>query len=211
VKIELLNMVASRHSVRKRGILLIGVSNMIVAMGSNQNSSVGMPALTLKKAAQAMESRGAVIRKMSTFYQTPCFPAGAGPDYVNAALSLQAPWTARETLAHLHEVEQEFGRNRVKRWGQRTLDLDLIAMEDVVAPDLETYNKWRNLPLDLQKERAPSELILPHPRLQDRAFVLVPMLEVVDDWVHPVSGLSVQQMLDAIPSSEKDEVIPFEN
>jgi 2-amino-4-hydroxy-6-hydroxymethyldihydropteridine diphosphokinase len=52
-------------------------------------------------------------------------------------------------------------------------------------------------------------LILPHPRVQDRAFVLVPMLDVADDWVHPVSGLSVQRMLDSISNSEISQVIPL--
>lgn len=185
------------------------VSNMLVAMGSNQPSKVGTPELTLRKAVQSVERRGAVIRDLSTFYQTPCFPAGAGPDYVNAAFVLQSTWTPAQALAHLHEVEQEFGRERLQRWGQRTLDLDLIAIDDVVAPDLPTYELWRNLPPDLQKLRAPTDLILPHPRVQDRAFVLIPLSDVAGDWVHPVLGLSIQQMLDAIPEQEKVQVIPL--
>jgi 2-amino-4-hydroxy-6-hydroxymethyldihydropteridine diphosphokinase len=97
----------------------------------------------------------------------------------------------------------------VQRWGQRTLDLDLIAFDDVVSPDLETYEVWRDLAPDVQKMRAPTDLILPHPRVQDRAFVLVPMLDVAGDWVHPVSGLSVQRMLDSISNSEISQVIPL--
>ena len=185
------------------------VSKLIVALGSNQISGESTPELILRHAVQAIEMRGAVIRKSSAFYQTPCFPAGVGPDYINAALLIEAAWTPAQAMSQLHAVEQEFGRERAQRWGQRTLDLDLIAFDDVVAPDLKTYEKWRDLGPDQQKMRAPTDLILPHPRVQDRAFVLVPMSDVANDWVHPVSGLSVQQMLDAIPDSEKAEVIPL--
>jgi 2-amino-4-hydroxy-6-hydroxymethyldihydropteridine diphosphokinase len=186
------------------------LAKMIIAMGSNQKSAMGSPKVTLRQAAESLTSRGGVIRKLSTFYQTPCFPAGAGPDYVNAALLLDADWTPAEAMGHLHAIELEFGRERVQRWGQRTLDLDLIAFDDVVSPDLETYEVWRDLAPDVQKMRAPTDLILPHPRVQDRAFVLVPMLDVAGDWVHPVSGLSVQRMLDSISNSEISQVIPLE-
>jgi len=185
------------------------LAKMIIAMGSNQKSAMGSPKVTLRQAAESLTSRGGVIRKLSTFYQTPCFPAGAGPDYVNAALLLVADWTPAEAMGHLHAIELEFGRERVQRWGQRTLDLDLIAFDDVVSPDLETYEVWRDLAPDVQKMRAPTDLILPHPRVQDRAFVLVPMLDVAGDWVHPVSGLSVQRMLDSISNSEISQVIPL--
>ena len=184
-------------------------SKMIVALGSNQRSVAGGPDSTILGAARALQAHGALIRKRSQLYQTPCFPAGAGPDYVNAALLIEAHWSPAEALAHLHDIEHEFGRERIKRWGQRTLDLDLIAMDDVVAPDLPTYEVWRDLEPELQTTRAPTELILPHPRLQDRAFVLVPMADVASDWVHPVSGLSVSQMLAVIPAHEKAEVIPL--
>ena len=187
----------------------IKLAKMIVALGSNQDSSVGPPEVTLRQAVQSLTERGGVIRKLSKFYQTPCFPVGAGPDYVNAALLLEAGWAPSEAMNHLHAVEQEFGRERLQRWGQRTLDLDLIAFDDVVSPDLETYEVWRDLAADVQKMRAPTDLILPHPRVQDRAFVLVPMLEIAHEWVHPVTGLSVQQMLDGVSDDEISQVVPL--
>lgn len=183
--------------------------NMTVAVGANQSYGELSLKVTIGQAVQSLREAGVVIRQMSRLFQTPCFPAGAGPDYLNAALLIEAPWTPVEALAKLHEIEQQFGRTRVQRWGQRTLDLDLIAYDDLVAPDLSTHKQWRDLDVETQKMRAPEQLILPHPRLQDRAFVLIPMYDVAPDWVHPVLGLSVSQMLDQLPEADKASVVPL--
>ena len=110
-------------------------------------------------------------------------------------------------LRALHAVEAAFGRSRDQRWGQRTLDLDLLAADDVILPDLATYREWRKLAPDSQKELAPDTLILPHPRLQDRAFVLVPLADIVPDWCHPVTGLTVTEMVSNLPESDVAAVV----
>jgi 2-amino-4-hydroxy-6-hydroxymethyldihydropteridine diphosphokinase len=142
-------------------------------------------------------------------WRTPCFPPGAGPDYVNAAAALATRRGPREMLAHLHALEAEFGRARTQRWGSRTLDLDLIAMDDTVLPDPATQTAWRLLPEAAQIGSTPDRLILPHPRLQDRAFVLAPLAEVAPDWVHPLTGLSVAEMLASRPEAERAEMVPL--
>ena len=182
---------------------------MIIALGSNQQAAEASPQLIVERAIEALRGLGLVIRKISRFYQTPCFPVGAGPDYVNAACLLETTWSPSEVIETLHSIEQEFGRKRIQRWGQRTLDLDLISVEDVVCPSLKIHDKWRNLDLATQKIEAPTELIVPHPRVQDRAFVLIPMMDIAPDWVHPILGLSVSEMLDALPLDEKVDVIPL--
>ena len=146
---------------------------------------------------------------LSRFFNTPAFPAGAGPDFVNAAIRIETRLSAQNMLAALHEIEVDAGRERKVRWGQRTLDLDLIAMADEVLPDAATYLHWRDLPLDQQAKAAPDQLILPHPRLQDRSFVLVPLADVAPDWVHPVLGQTVVEMRDARPEAELASVIPI--
>jgi 2-amino-4-hydroxy-6-hydroxymethyldihydropteridine diphosphokinase len=141
---------------------------------------------------QAIQEIGTVFGppvSVSRLYRTPCFPPGAGPDYVNAALRIETGRRPAEILAELHAIEMRHGRERVKRWGMRTLDIDLIAYGAAVLPDLATYSTWAALPPDLQQMRAPDQLVLPHPRLQDRSFVLVPLADVAPDWRHPVLGL----------------------
>ncbi len=145
----------------------------------------------------------------SRLFRTPCFPAGAGPDYVNAAIRIDSAAAPRDILARLHAIEARHGRTRVQRWGMRTLDLDLLAVGDLVVPDAATQGEWRALPPDLQRMRAPDDLILPHPRLQDRAFVLVPLADVAPDWVHPVTGLSVTALRDRLPAADLADVVPI--
>jgi 2-amino-4-hydroxy-6-hydroxymethyldihydropteridine diphosphokinase len=186
-------------------------AQLLVAFGANLPFEGRAPAETLWKAAEVLSEEGLTLLGLSRFYATPCFPAGAGPDYVNAAAALAggAKHDLASTLARLHAVEARFGRKRVQRWGMRTLDIDLLAVGDSVLPDAATQDRWRLMPAEAQIGTTPDRLILPHPRLQDRAFVLVPLADVAPDWVHPRTGLTVREMLDALPAADRDAVKPL--
>ncbi|MCC5975697.1 MAG: 2-amino-4-hydroxy-6-hydroxymethyldihydropteridine diphosphokinase [Rubellimicrobium sp.] len=181
----------------------------LVALGGNLPSPEGPPEATLRRAITQIAEEIGVISRESRLFRTPCFPAGAGPDYVNAAVGITTRMPAREILAALHKIEIRHGRERKQRWGMRTLDLDLIALGGAVLPDPATQAAWRALPPDLQQMRAPDDLVLPHPRLQDRAFVLVPLMDVAPDWVHPLLGLSVAEMTARLPAADLAEVVPL--
>lgn len=183
---------------------------VLVALGANLHNGADDPGATLRKALDAMPGVGLRVERPSRLYATPCFPAGAGPDYANAAVRLSAPGLSpAQVLAALHALERDFGRLRVQRWGMRTLDLDLIAMGQTVLPDDATAAQWRALTPDQQIARTPDRLILPHPRLQDRAFVLVPLHDVAPRWRHPATGLTVAAMLRALPAADRAAVVPM--
>ena len=116
---------------------------------------------------------------MSRWYATEPIPASDQPRFVNGAAWLSGAAEPCRLLAMLHGIEAEAGRARDVPNAARTLDLDLLAMDDLVL--------------------AGPDLVQPHPRLQDRAFVLAPLRDVRPDWIHPILRLSVSAMLAAVP------------
>ncbi|MEO0485424.1 MAG: 2-amino-4-hydroxy-6-hydroxymethyldihydropteridine diphosphokinase [Pseudomonadota bacterium] len=185
------------------------VCRYVIALGANLPLHGDEPPATLRAALRALQARGIAVCDTSRFFSCPAFPAGNGPDYTNAAAVLETTLTARALLDALHAVEAQFGRERATRWGQRTLDLDLITAGEGVFPDRATHAEWRLLDAATQRLRAPDEMILPHPRLQDRAFVLVPMADIAPDWRHPVLGKTVVEMRDALPPEALAEMVPM--
>lgn len=179
-----------------------------IALGANVASAVGPPAVTFANAFMRLRDADLRINRISRFYRTPCMPAGAGPDYVNAVAEIETALPALAVLERLHRVEAMFGRVRTVRWGARTLDLDLLDLGGAIHPDRATQDAWRGLPPDQQARRVPPTLILPHPRLQERAFVLVPLAEIAPDWRHPILARTARDLLDALPEGEKMPISP---
>ena len=110
------------------------------------------------------------LKRVSSLYRTPAWPDPADPPFVNAVAEIETGMGPEALLAALHAIEAGFGRRRSLPNAPRTLDLDLLA-----------YGGER-------RDGAGEGLVLPHPRLAGRAFVLVPLAEIAPDWRHPVSG-----------------------
>ncbi|AGT09051.1 2-amino-4-hydroxy-6-hydroxymethyldihydropteridine diphosphokinase [Paracoccus aminophilus] len=172
----------------------------LLALGANLPTSLGNPRDSLIDVLDRLPGPEIRLIAVSRFWQTPAFPAGSGPDYVNGAALVETRLTPRVLLDYLHEIEAEMGRRRDGgRWGARVIDIDLIGYDDLVLPDAGTQDAWRGLALERQMVEAPDQLILPHPRMQDRAFVLAPLAEIAPLWQHPRIGASVAEMLAALP------------
>lgn len=182
---------------------------ILLAFGANLPSSTGSPGETLRAALDLLNCDAFPRLATSAFYRNPAFPSGSGPDYVNAAALFRSAWSPDRILSHVHGVERDLGRDRGQRWTARSIDIDLIAVDDLVRPDPATVARWIGLPVDRQLIETPARLILPHPRLQDRAFVLVPASELWPDWRHPVTGRQLRDLRDALPQAERDAMQPI--
>ena len=183
--------------------------SVYVALGANQASAFGQPATTLRMALCRMADLGLVPCRISRFFRSPCHPEGAGPDYVNAVTELRVGQEPARLLATLHRVEAEFGRERKQRWGLRVLDLDLLDCGGVIVPNRCGQARWQALPSERQAYETPAELILPHPRLQDRSFVLVPLAEIAPRWHHPVTNTAISVLIAALSKGEVSALEPI--
>jgi len=154
-----------------------------IALGSNLGDSLTI----LKSAIETLNNTPEIeVKSHSSWYQTA--PVGPPqPDYINACAILEVTLKPQQLLAKLLEIEIKFNRIRQEKWGPRTLDLDLLLYDNLV---LETPT-----------------LTLPHPRMTERAFVLVPLAEIAPDWVHPVTGSAIGQMVKTADFSGIEKMI----
>jgi len=185
------------------------VTKCMIAAGSNLGSQAGGAGETVALALELLVRPGLKMAAKSRPYQTPAFPPGSGPDFVNAAALFETSLTPAGVLGILHAIESDLGRIRKKRWEARAIDLDLISFGQSVLPDDATVAHWMHLPATQQTEIAPDQLILPHPRLHERGFVLAPLADIAPDWVHPVLKMTVTDMLAALPQAALDGIHPL--
>lgn len=195
--------------VHQADILTDLSKSCFIAIGSNQPFEYIQSSELIEKAMNYLGDRNLRITGTSRFFRTPAFPKDSGPDFINAVVAAETGLAAPEVLSALHAVERMLGRDRRKRWAPRTLDLDLIDYDGQVLPDLPTYRAWAEAAAEVQRSQAPEQLILPHPRLQDRGFVLLPLRDVAPDWTHPVTGDDVDALIARLDPKDLAEMTPL--
>jgi len=160
---------------------------IVIALGANLDSTVGTPAKTIVAAMEALSRQGVRIAAVSPFYATPAWPDASDPPFINAAARIDTNLAPAALMEVLHTIESMFGRTRDAKNAPRTLDLDLI---------------------DYDGKLDDGPPVLPHPRMAGRAFVLVPLADVAPGWRHPASGLTVEQLIAALPNDAREAIRP---
>ena len=178
----------------------------LIALGSNISLGKALPLEIIERAIVELVKSDINLMSLSRFYETPAYPEGSGPNFINSVVKAEANYSSQEMLKKLNQIEEKFERQRVARWGVRTLDLDLLALKEQVLPSRKIFQQWFDLPLTEQKKKIPSELVLPHPRIQDRAFVLSPLLDIEPNWKHPILNKTVAQLYEELPEQAKKNI-----
>ena len=133
------------------------------------------------------------IVKCSNFYQTEPVPKSDQPWFVNAVISVETSLGALELLDKLHEIEQNMGRVRLKKWEARIIDLDLLCYHDEIYPDADNWQKEVSNP-------SSDKPVIPHGRLHEREFVLIPISDFNKSWQHPVFKENIEKLLNDLES-----------
>ncbi len=158
-----------------------------IALGSNLGDS-----LTILGGAIAAlgQTPGITVQKQSPWYRTKAVTlphSPPQPDYLNGCAILQTRLAPAPLLQTLLTIEAQFGRKRHELWGARTLDLDLLLFDDVILHS--------------------ADLQIPHPRMVDRAFVLVPLAEIAPDWIEPISQRAIADLAQALDCSDVKKLV----
>jgi 2-amino-4-hydroxy-6-hydroxymethyldihydropteridine diphosphokinase len=152
-----------------------------------------MPEDSVRAAVARLDDAGLTARRVSPFLKTKAFPPSDQPDFVNAVLladEIAGPRAPDEILAALHRIERDLGRVREVPWGPRPIDLDLLAVGDLV-----TAGYWEAAARGDKPGEASGPFILPHPRLHLRRFVLEPLCAIAPEWRHPALGMTASALL----------------
>ena len=158
---------------------------ILIALGANLPSSYGNPEHTLEAAKAELAGRGIAVLKSSATIVTSPVPVSDQPDYRNAVISVATGLGPQALHDVLKEIEREFGREDAERNAARVLDLDLLAYDGVVMRG--------------------EGVLVPHPRMHQRDFVLGPLCEIAPEWIHPLLKLTATELFHSLPEKVSRE------
>ncbi len=151
----------------------------IVYIGIGTN--LGNREKNCRKALEGLEETGVRVTKRSTLYETDPWGVKDQPPFINMAVEVETALLPEDLLEKLKAIETTMGREKTYRWGPRVIDLDILFYDDLVVDT--------------------GSLRIPHPRLHERTFVLEPLSEIAPEFIHPVMGRSIKELLGGVKSS----------
>ena len=150
-----------------------------IALGSN----LGDKEANLRQALKMLLVKVLQIRSASSFFKTEPYGVTDQPEFINAVACVKTDLAPEKLLKLLLDTELEMGRVRLRHWGERNIDLDLLLYDDLIY-----YSE---------------KLVLPHPDMQNRLFVLQPLSEIAADKIHPVYKKSIQNLLKSLTDGDE--------
>jgi 2-amino-4-hydroxy-6-hydroxymethyldihydropteridine diphosphokinase len=176
-----------------------GRGKVLVGLGANCPGPWGSPVKTLNRALRELKKRGVTVEAVSPHYETAALGALRQPPYVNQVARLATTLPPLALLRLLKEIERAAGRRGGRPWGARTLDLDIIDHKGLVMG-------WSPGRCGVPRQRI-RPLVLPHPQLERRPFVLKPLVDVAPDWRHPALKLSANELWRRVKKSGQGSVL----
>jgi 2-amino-4-hydroxy-6-hydroxymethyldihydropteridine diphosphokinase len=171
----------------------------LVGLGANHPGPWGTPAETIARALREIARSGVAVEAVSRFYETAAVGRAGQPAYVNAVAALDTPLSAEALLRLLKGVERAAGRRGGSPWGPRSLDIDILDHKGRVK-------HWRGRhPRFARAGFRP--LVLPHPWIEKRPFVLRPLVDIAPDWRHPVTKKTARELWRGLARSREGEVM----
>jgi 2-amino-4-hydroxy-6-hydroxymethyldihydropteridine diphosphokinase len=167
---------------------------ILIGLGSNLTTDEYVTSKKILEAAIVQLNENNIsVSNRSSFYETEPVPKSDQPWFVNAVVQVDTALNATDLLKCLHDIEHSLGRVRRERWEARIIDLDLLCYNDDIYP---SKDQWKNVSKDID----PNCVVIPHGRLHERDFVLIPMKDVAPNWIHPIFGKTTKNMLEQLVS-----------
>jgi len=165
---------------------------IFIGLGANlPHPLYGKPSKTLKAAVKRLSSSVTKVLACSPMYISNPVPISDDPSFINVVVSIDTDLAPSDLMSFMHSIEKQFGRVRTTINAARVIDLDLIAYKDELTSSGDNP-------------------ILPHPRMSERGFVLLPLADLDPNWKHPKTGISVRELIKALPLEQKCNRLPDE-
>ncbi|MDA1357357.1 MAG: 2-amino-4-hydroxy-6-hydroxymethyldihydropteridine diphosphokinase [Proteobacteria bacterium] len=172
-----------------------GWAEMIfIALGANlATERYGTPRLALEAALRRLDELGVAVIQCSNWYRSAPYPSADQPMFVNGVARVESGLSSTALMAVLLDIEFDFGRRRGEPNAARVMDLDLIDFNGQI--------------FDRAADENGPALRLPHPRLSQRAFVLLPLVEIAPEWRHPKDGRHIDDLIATLPAGQKIDLL----